>query len=326
MTSRRQLLAGAASLTAPLLWTGLARAADPYPTKPITIVIPQAPGGANDVIGRALAQRLSAVLGSAVIVDNRQGAGGNVGTTYVARQPKDGHTLLLNAQSVQTINPFLYRRVGFDPVKDFDPVMTVGVAPYMLAVNPALPLRNLRDLVAMAKAQPGKLNYASAGNGTVNHMLGEMLKTAAGIDIVHVPYRGAAAAATDVIGGQAQMTFGSIAGLLPFVKTGQLRALGTCTEKRTVLAPDLPTLAETLPGLYANAWYGLFVPAGTPREIVVKLQTEISKLLESNEVKDRLLGLGVEPAPSTPEQLAALVRDDLVRWGKIVKDSGAQLD
>ena len=326
MTQRRTILAGAASLAAPLLWTGSARAADPYPSKTITIVVPQAPGGANDVIGRTLAQKLAAVIGGPVIVDNRQGAGGNVGTAYVARQPKDGHTLLLNAQSVQTINPFLYRKVPFDPVKDFDPVMVVGVAPYMLAVNPGLPARNLRELVALAKAQPGKLNYASAGNGTVNHMLGEMLKTAAGIDIVHVPYRGAAAAATDVIAGQAQMTFGSIAGVLPFVKTGQLRALGVCTEKRTALAPDLPTLAETIPGLYANAWYGLFVPAGTPREIINKLHGEIARLMEAPDMKERLVGLGVEPAPSTPDQLAALMRDDLVRWARIVKDSGAQLD
>jgi tripartite-type tricarboxylate transporter receptor subunit TctC len=326
LTSRRTILAGAASLAAPIFWTGHVRAADPYPTKLITIVVPQAPGGANDVIGRALAQKLAATIGGPVIVENRQGAGGNVGTAYVARQPKDGHTLLLNAQSVQTINPFLYRKVPFDPVKDFDPVMVVGVAPYMLAVNPNLPARNLRELVALAKAQPGKINYASAGNGTVNHMLGEMLKTAAGIDIVHVPYRGAAAAATDVIAGQAQMTFSSIAGVLPFVKTGQLRALGVCTEKRTALAPDLPTLAETIPGLHANAWYGLFVPAGTPKDIIAKLHDEIAKLMDSADMKERLVGLGVEPAPSTPDQLATLMRDDLVRWAKIVKDSGAQLD
>ena len=326
MTSRRTFIAGAASLAAPMFWSGAARAADPYPTKVITIVVPQAPGGANDVIGRALAQKLAATIGGPVIVDNRQGAGGNVGTGYVARQPKDGYTLLLNAQSVQTINPFLYRKVGFDPVKDFDPVMVVGVAPYMLAVNTSLPAKNLRELVALAKAQPGKLNFASAGNGTVNHMLGEMLKTAAGIDIVHVPYRGAAAAATDTIGGQAQMTFGSLAGLMPFVKSGQLRTIGVCTEKRTALAPDVPTLAETIPGLYANAWYGLFVPAGTPKEIVARLHGEIAKIMESAEMKERLAGLGVESAPSTPEQLAMLMRDDLVRWAKIVKDSGAQLD
>lgn len=326
MTTRRSIIAGAASLAAPVLWTASARAADPYPTRVIAIVVPQAPGGANDVIGRTLAQKLATTIGSPVIVENRQGAGGNVGTTWVARQPRDGHTLLLNAQSVQTINPFLYRKAGFDPVKDFDPLMVVGVAPYMLAVNPSLPVKNLRELVALAKAQPGKINYASAGNGTVNHMLGEMLKTAAGIDIVHVPYRGAAAAATDTIAGQAQMTFGSFPGLMPFVKSGQLRVLGACTEKRTQLAPELPTLAETIPGLYANAWYGLFVPAGTPREIINRLHTEIAKIMDSAEMKDRLIGLGVEPAPSTPDQLAALMQADLGRWAKIVKDSGAQLD
>lgn len=326
MTTRRHIIAGAASLTTPFLWSTLARAADLYPSKVITIVVPQAPGGANDVIGRALAQRLSAAIGNPVIVENRQGAGGNLGTAYVARQPKDGYTLLLNAQSVQTINPFLYRKVPFDPVKDFDPVMVVGVAPYMLAVNPSVPAKNLRELVALAKASPGKLNYASAGNGTVNHLLGEMLKNMAGIDIVHVPYRGAAAAATDVVAGQVPMTFGSLAGLMPFVRSGQLRALGACTEKRTQLAPDLPTLAETIPGLYANAWYGLFVPAGTPKEIISKLNTEIVKLMDNPEMRERLVGLGVEAAPGTPDQLATLLRDDLVRWAKIVKDSGAQLD
>ena len=204
--------------------------------------------------------------------------------------------------------------------------MVVGVAPYMLAVNPAVPAKNLRELVALAKASPGKFNYASAGNGTVNHLLGEMLKNMAGIDIVHVPYRGAAQAATDVVAGQVPMTFGSLAGLMPFVRSGQLRTIGVCTEKRTQLSPDLPTLAETIPGLFANAWYGLFVPAGTPKEIITKLNTEIIKLMDNPEMRERLVGLGVESAPGTPEQLATLMREDLVRWGKIVKDSGAQLD
>ena len=326
MTSRRKIIAGAAALAAPVFWSGASRAADAYPSKVITILVPQAPGGANDIIARALGQKLATALGSPVIVENKPGAGGNVGTAYVARQPKDGYTLLLNAQSVQTINPFLYRTVGFDPVKDFEPIMVVGVAPYLLAVNPSFPAKNLRELVALAKAQPGKINYASAGNGTVNHLLGEMLKMAAGIDIVHVPYRGAAAAATDVVAGQLPMTFGSFPGLMPFVRNGQLRVIGVCTEKRTQLAPELPTLAETIPGLYANAWYGLFAPAGTPREIVTKLHSEISRLMEAADMKERLTGLGVEAAPSTPEQLASLLRDDLGRWSKIVKESGARID
>ncbi len=326
MTSRREIITSAVTLALPFFASGPVWAQDSYPSKLITILVPQAPGGANDIIGRALAQKLAGTFGSPVIVENKPGAGGNVGTAYVARQPRDGYTLLLNAQSVQTINPFLYRNIPFDPVKDFDPIMVVGVAPYLLAVNPAFPAKNLRELVALAKAQPGKINYASAGNGTVNHMLGEMLKTAAGIDIVHVPYRGAAPAATDVISGQLPMTFGSFPGLMPFVRSGQLRALGVCTEKRTQLAPDLPTLAETIPGLYANAWYGLFAPAGTPREIIGKIHLEVSKSLGTADMKDRLAGLGVEPAPGTPDQLASLMRDDLVRWAKIVKDSGAHID
>ena len=326
MTSRRDIIIGAASMAAPILFSGAARAAEPYPSKLITIIVPQAPGGANDIIARALGQKLAATIGSPVIVENKAGAGGNVGTAYAAHLPKDGYSLMITAQSVQTINPFLYRKVPFDPVRDFEPVGLVGVAPYMLAVNPNFPAKNLRELIALAKAQPGKINYASAGNGTVNHMLGEMLKVAAGIDIVHVPYRGAAPAAADVVGGQLPMTFGSFPGLMPFVKGGQLRAIGVCTEKRTLLAPDLPTLAETVPGLYANAWYGMFAPAGTPKEIINKLHTEIVKAMNSPELKERLAVLGVEPTTSTPDQLALLMKDDLVRWAKIVKNSGAQLD
>ena len=326
MTSRREIVVGAASMAAPFLWSVSARAADPYPSKLITIIVPQTPGGANDIIARALSQKLATTLGVPVVVENKAGAGGNVGTAYAAHLPKDGYSLLITAQSAQTINPFLYRKVPFDPVKDFEPVMVVGVAPYMLAVNPNFPAKNLRDIIALAKSQPGTINYASAGNGTVNHMLGEMLKNAAGIDIVHVPYRGAAPAAADVVGGQLPMTFGSFPGLMPFVKTGQLRAIGVCTEKRTQLAPDLPTLAETIPGLYANAWYGMFAPAGTPKDVVNKLYSEIVKTMDSADMKERLAVLGVEPTTSTPDQLAALMRDDLVRWSKIVKNSGAQLD
>jgi tripartite-type tricarboxylate transporter receptor subunit TctC len=302
------------------------RAADAFPSKPITILVPQTPGGANDVIARAIAARLGTSFGQPVIVDNRPGAGGNVGTSLVARSPADGHTLLLTAQSAHTINPSLYRKIPFDPVKDFEPIMVVAVAPYVLAVNPNVPAKNLRELIALAKANPGKINYASAGNGTVNHLLGEMLKTATGINIVHVPYRGAAAAATDVVGGQVPMTFGSFPGTMPFVRAGQLRVLGVATERRTQLAPELPTLAETVPGLYANAWYGLFAPAGTPPEVVARIQSEVAKVLESPELKASLATQGAETAPGTPAELAVLVKEELVRWAKIVKDSGAQLD
>jgi tripartite-type tricarboxylate transporter receptor subunit TctC len=302
------------------------QAQDNWPTRAITLVVPQAAGGANDTVARAFAQKLSQQLGQPVVVDNRVGAGGNVGTAAVARLPKDGYTLLLTAQSAQTINPALYKKTNFDPIKDFEPIMVVATAPYLLVVNAAFPAKNLSELVALAKAQPGQLNYASAGNGTLNHLLGEMFKKMAGVDIVHVPYKGAAAAATDVVGGQVPITFGSFPGVMPFVKSGQLRVIGVATEKRSQLAPELPTLQESMPGLHANSWYGLFAPAGTPKEIIRRLHSEGEKILASADIKERLQGLGAEVSPSTPEQLANLVKEDLLRWAKIVKDAGAQLD
>lgn len=297
-----------------------------FPAKPITIIVPQAPGGANDVIARAIANKLGNRMGQVFVVENRAGAGGNVGTSFVARAPADGYTLLLTAQSAQTINPALYRKIPFDPVKDFAPIMTVATAPYLLAVNPSVPANNLRELIALAKANPAKLNIASAGNGTLNHLLAEMLKSAEGLQITHVPYKGAAAAATDLVGGQVQMTFGSFPGLMPFVRSGQLRALGVATAQRTPLAPELPTLAETVPSLEVNSWYGLFAPAGTPKAIVTRLQTEFAQVLQTPEMKDFMMTQGAVAAPSTPEELTKLLGDDLVRWAKIVKDANAQID
>jgi tripartite-type tricarboxylate transporter receptor subunit TctC len=213
-------------LLAPLVPAALALAAkaagarDAWPSKPVTIVVPQAAGGANDTVARAFGQRLSAATGQPVVVENRAGAGGNVGTAYAARGPKDGHALLLTAQSAQTINPWLYRNTGFDPVKDFEPVMSVATAPYLLVANPQFPVGDLKSLIAYAKSRPGRIDYASAGNGTLNHLLGVMLNRRAGLHLVHIPYRGAAAAATDVVAGQVPITFGSFPGLIPFVKLG----------------------------------------------------------------------------------------------------------
>lgn len=301
-----------------------AQAADPYPNRAVTLLVPQAPGGANDVIARAIAQFLGQGLGQPVVVENKGGVGGNVGTAIAARAANDGYTLLLTAQSAHTINPALYPNVPFDPVKDFEPIMVVAQAPYMLVVNPSFPAKNLQELIDVARAKPGQINFASAGNGTVNHLLGEMLKKAMDIDIVHVPYRGAAAAATDVVGGQVPMTFGSFPGLMPFVRSGKLRALGVATETPTPLAPDLPTLAQTVPGLYANAWYGLFAPKGTPKEVITRVHDEVIKALEKPELKTALETQGLVIAPSTPQELAVLLQSDLARWAKIVKDSGAR--
>ena len=319
-------------LLAPLVPAALASAAsrahaqDAWPTKPVTIVVPQAAGGANDTVARAFGQRLSVALGQPVVIENRTGAGGNVGTALVARAPKDGHTLMLTAQSAQTINPWLYKNTGFDPVKDFEPVMSVATAPYLLVANPQFPVSNLKDLVAYAKTRPGRIDYASAGNGTLNHLLGVMLNQRAGLHLVHIPYRGAAAAATDVVGGTVPITFGSFPGVFPFVKAGQLKVIGVATEKRTKLAPEMPTLAETLPGFHANSWYGLFAPAGTPKAVIDRIAAEGNKVLADPALVERLAGQGAEPAPSTPAQLATLLRDDLKLWQGIVKASGATID
>jgi tripartite-type tricarboxylate transporter receptor subunit TctC len=303
-----------------------AQATDVWPSKSITLIVPQAAGGANDTVARAFAQKLAIQLGQPVVVENRPGAGGNIGTVLVARAPKDGYTFMLTAQSAQTINPALYKKTGFDPIKDFEPVMVVATAPYVLVSNTSFGPKTVRELVALAKPQPGKLNYASAGNGTLNHLLGEMLNKSASIDLTHIPYKGAAAAATDVVSGVVPMTFGSFPGVMPFVKSGQLRVIGVATEKRTALAPELPTLAESIPGLHANSWYGMFAPAGTPKDIIQKLYAASVKVLAAQDLIERLAGQGAEVAPSTPEQLTKLLADDLVRWAKIVKDSGATID
>ena len=303
-----------------------ARAQEAWPTKPVTLVVPQAAGGANDTVARAFGARLSQAIGQPVVIENRTGAGGNVGTAQAARAPKDGHTLMLTAQSAQTINPWLYRNTGFDPVKDFEPVMSVATAPYLLVANPSFPASNLKELIAYAKQRPGRIDYASAGNGTLNHLLGVMLNRQAGLHLVHIPYRGAAAAATDVVGGQVPIAFGSFPGVFPFVKSGQLKVIGVATEKRTKLAPDLPTLNESLPGFHANSWYGLFAPAGTPKAIVDRIAAEGAKVLADPALAERMAGQGAEPAPSTPDQLAALLREDLKLWQGIVKASGATID
>jgi len=316
------LTAAALSLFAP----SLVHAQDSYPSKPVVIVVPQAAGGANDTVARAFAQRLGPAIGQSVVIENRTGAGGNVGTAHVARAPKDGYTLLLTAQSAQTINAALYRNPGFDPVTDFAPIMTVATAPYLLVANPAFPAKTLQELIALAKQRPGKIDYASAGNGTLNHLLGVMLNGAAGLHLVHIPYRGAAAAAADVVSGQVPITFGSFPGVMPFVKSGKLNVIGVATEKRTPLAPDVPTLAESLPSFSANSWYGLFAPAGTPKPIIDRVLSISTQVLAAPDLAERLAGQGAEVWAGNPDQLAKLVRDELVMWARIVKESGATVD
>jgi tripartite-type tricarboxylate transporter receptor subunit TctC len=308
-----------------LTMAGLAMA-QKYPAKPITVIVPQAAGGANDTIARVVAQKLSEQLGQSVVIENRVGAGGNVGTAAAAKARPDGYTVMITADSAQVINPFLYQSTGFDPVKDFEPVAPLARAGYVLVANPTFPANNVSELVALAKAAPGKYTIASAGNGTLNHLIGEMLQKAADIKLVHVPYRGAAAAATDVVGGQVPLSVQSMPSSIGFIRAGKLKVLGVVNERRLPALPDAPTIGETIKGFGATPWYGMFVPAGTPKEIVRLLQDEVAKALDSTEARDKLAVVGCEPYKGTAEQLAALVKDDLVRWSRIVKESGAKVD
>ena len=313
----------AVSFAALALLSGMALAQAAWPAKPITFVVPQAPGGANDVIARAVAQGLENSLGQPVIVENRPGANGNLGTGQVARSAADGYTFLVTAQSAYTINPALYTKVPFDPIKDFTPVMQLAVAPYLLVVNPNFPAKNLDELVAYAKANPGKVEYASAGNGTLNHLLGEMLKKQKGVNLLHVPYKGASAAATDVVAGQLPMTFGSFPGVMPFVASGKLRVLGVASDKPTSLAPEIAPLGKDLA---VTSWYGLFAPTGTPQPIVDKLYQAIKVVLAKPEMAERFKTLGAERVESTPQSFKAMLPGELAHWKQVVKDSGAHID
>lgn len=305
---------------------GFAQADDKYPSHPVTVVVPQAAGGANDAIARVVAQKVSEQLGQQFIVDNRPGAGGNVGTVYAARAKADGYTLMLTTNSTQVINPSLYKKAGFDPVKDFVPVAGVATAGYVLVANPSFPANNVSELVALAKKNPGKYIIASAGNGTLNHLIGEMLGKATGINLVHVPYKGAAAAVTDVVAGQVQLSVQSLPSSLQFIKSGRLKVLGVVNEKRVAALPDAPTIGETVKGFGSIPWYALFAPAGTPKAVVDQLQAAVNKALDAKDVQEKLAGMGTEPWKATPAQLATVVHDDLPRWAKIVKESGATID
>lgn len=319
---RRTLLALSLSLAvaAPVL------AQDKYPAKTVTLIVPQAAGGANDAIARVIAQKLTEQTGQSFIVDNRTGAGGNVGTVAAARARADGYTLMLTADSSMVINPSLYKSTGFDPLKDFEPVGTVATAGYVLVANPAFPAKNTADLIAMAKQQPGKINIGSAGNGTLNHLIGEMLGKATGIDLVHIPYKGSSAAVTDLVAGQVQVSVQSLPSSIAFIRSGKIKVLGVVNNKRLPSMPDAPTIGETVKGFGATPWYGVFAPTGTPKHIVTQLNAEIAKALESKDVQERLAGVGCEPFKSTSDQFAQLVRDDMPRWARIVKESGATVD
>jgi tripartite-type tricarboxylate transporter receptor subunit TctC len=321
--SRRSVLALAGAFAVP----GLARAqAAGYPSRAVTVVVPQGAGGANDAIARIVLQRLGELLGQSFIVENRVGAGGNIGTAHVAKARPDGYTLLLTSDSAQVVAPSLYKAPGFDPVKDFEPVAAVATAGYVLVANPSFPGNSVKDLIDLAKAKPGALSYASAGNGTLNHLIAEVLRKQAGIEMQHVPYKSSAAAATDVVSGQVPISVQSLPSCIGFIQAGKLKVLGVVNPKRVPALPDAPTIAETLPGFGFTPWYGLFAPAGTPREIVAALHAVMEKTLAAPDVQARLAQQGAEPWRLSSAQFGAAVRNELPRWEKIVKDSGARVD
>ncbi|AOZ02228.1 LacI family transcriptional regulator [Cupriavidus sp. USMAHM13] len=300
--------------------------AEPYPAKPIQMVVPQAPGGTNDIVARLVAADLSQRLGQQVVVENRPGAGGNIGTQYAARATPDGYTLLMTISSTQAINPSLYRQVPFDPVKDFEPIAPVASVPNVLVVNPAFPARSMAELISMAKARPDYYRFASAGNGTLNHLLGEMLNSMAGIKLEHVPYKGVAPALNDVLGNQVPMAFASLPSVLSHIKAGKVRALGVSSARRSPFAPDIPAIGETVPGYSGDLWVGLFAVKGTPREVSQKLAQTLHAALADKALRDKLAAQGAEVLDGTPQQFSALLKSDMDKWAKIVKSSGAQVD
>ena len=313
--------------------TGLAIMAVPasaqqgFPSRPIRMICPFPPGGTTDLVARLVAQKFTEAWGQQVVVDNRPGAGGVIGTEMVAQAAPDGYTILLGSITTHAVNPALYKNLKFDPVKDFAPVSLVVSSPQLLAVHPSVPAKSVKELIALAKAKPGQYNYASAGTGTSPHLTFELFRSMAGIDVVHVPYKGTGPAITDLVGGQVQMMITGVVALMPHVKSNRLRALGVTSAKRVAALPDVPTVAESgVPGFDVSSWFGVFLPARTPRPIVMKMNEEIRKILANPDVRQRLIDQGADPASNTPEEFAAYVKAEMARWGQVVRSTGAKAD
>jgi tripartite-type tricarboxylate transporter receptor subunit TctC len=301
--------------------------AELYPSKPIHIVAPFPPGGPVDILSRTIGNKLAQTLGQPVVVDNRAGAGGNIGADAVAKSAPDGYTLLMGFVGTHAINPSLYSKMPYDNVKDFEPVTLVAVVTIVLVVNPSVPATSINELIALARSKPGELTFGSPGHGTPQHLAGELFNSIAGAQMLHVPYKGAVPALTDLLGGQLSMIFSSMPPALPHIKNGKLRALGVTSATRSPATPELPTIAESgLKGYVVNNWYGILAPRGTPKEIVAKLNAEIVKILKMPDVKESLSAQGAEPFTSTPQQFAVYIKEETEKWAKIIKYSGVQVE
>jgi tripartite-type tricarboxylate transporter receptor subunit TctC len=300
-------------------------AAQPYPNKPIRLMVPFPPGGSTDIVARIVAQKLGAQLGQSLVIENRGGAGGTLGTAVVAKAPADGYTLTVGTTSTHVVAPSVYQKLEYDPVKDFAPISLIAVTPYLLVVNPAVPAKNLKELVGLMKAQPGKLNYASAGVGSTTHLAMEMLKSVSNTYALHIPYNGNGPAGTAVIAGQVEILFGSLPAVLPHAKSGRVRALAVGTPKRSPSLPDVPTVAESgYPGFDASLWLAFMAPAGTPAAVIERLQKEIVAAVNSKETSESLDKNGAEPLTSTPAELAAMIKDGVAKYATVVKAAGVK--
>jgi tripartite-type tricarboxylate transporter receptor subunit TctC len=329
LTAARFVLPAAAMLAASLGAASLrAIAQEPlYPDRPLTMVVTFTAGGSSDVLARAVADAMSRGLGRQVVVDNRPGAGGQIGAESVAHAAPDGYTILFGTNGTLGIGPALYRNLRYDPERDLAPIGILHKLPLLLIVNPSVPATNLRELIDYARANPGKLSFASAGIGTVSHLAGELFKEQAGIDILHVPYKGGGSTFPDLLAGRVSMMLETIPTALPLVRNGGMRAIGVTVKERSASVPDIPTLAESgLPDFDVSAWTGLFAPAGTPRAIIERLNKELNVALASADVRQRLATEGAEPLPSTPEEYAADIDREETQWSKVVKESGAKLE
>ena len=311
-----------------LLASATAAIAQPaaYPTKPIRIVVAYTPAGATDILARTIGQKLNEAWGQAVIIDNRPGANGNIGTEYAAKATPDGYTLLMVTAGTHGINPGLYRKLGFDAVKDFAPVSLVAMVPNVFVVNNGVPSKDLKEFIAYAKANQGKLNYGSPGNGSTAHLSMELFKSMTGIQMVHVPYKGSAGVLADLIGGQIVVTMDNMPPYVPQVKAGKIRALAVSPARRSPALPDVPTVAEAgVPGYDSGAWFGLVAPANTPKDLVAKLSRETARILKLPDVSARLADLGAESVGGTPEQFSAHIKAEIAKWAKVIRDANVEL-
>ena len=300
--------------------------AQDYPAKPIRLIVPYSPGGPVDIVGRLTAQKMTDELKQQVIVDNRAGGGGNIAVETVARSTADGYTLLFGSNGTNAINPGLYAKLAFNVEKDLVPIDMVASSPLILVTHPAVPANSVRELVALAKIKPGTINYASAGSGSTAHLAGELFKSMAGINLVHVPYKGAGPAVTDLVGGQVQIMLTAISSTLPHVKSGRLKALAVSSEKRVALLPELPAVNEEIPGYEVNTWYGVFAPVQLPRRHVDRLNQALVKIVSTTDTRQRLAALGAEPVAMSPEQFAVTVHKEIAKWAKVITASGARPD